>query len=140
MPVGVAKIDAFAAARPFGAPLDFDAARGEPRLPLGKLIRADRKRDMERAMAIVGRDGTARHAHGLERETAPEDEQHTPSADIIGAEPRVTHKLLKPQHIAVEARCAFEVVHIERRLEHTIELGASYHMFSVARASSDIRV
>src|SRR5262249_58612552 len=105
-----------------------------------KVLAADGKRDMQRAVAIVGRDGTARHTHGLEREAAPEDEQHALAADIIGAEPRVAGERLEPEHVAIEARRALEIVHIERRLEHAIELGRRYHMFSVARASSDIRV
>src|SRR5215467_10751406 len=124
MSVRIAEIDAFSAARPSGASLDFDAMRGEPRLPLRKLLAADRKRDMQRAMAVMGRDGTARHAHGLERETAPEDKEHAPSADIIGAEPRDAGERLEPQHIAVEARRPLEVVDVQRRLEHTVELGA----------------
>src|SRR5437867_2856126 len=106
MPVGIAEIDAFAAARPFGAPFDFDAMRGEPRLPVRKLLAADRKRDMQRSVAVVGRDGTTRHAHSLEREAAPEDEQHTLAADVVRTKPRVAHKLLQPQHIAEEARRA----------------------------------
>src|SRR5262245_6191877 len=138
MPVGIAEIDAFAATRPFGTPFDLDAICREPRLPVGKLLAADRKRDMQRAVAVMRRDGTARHAHGLKRETAPEDEQHALAADVIGAEPRVAGQRLEPEHLAVEACRALEVIHIERRLEHAVELG--YHMFSVARASSDIRV
>src|SRR5262252_9044917 len=106
MPVGIAEIHAFAAARPFGTPLDFDAMRGEPRLPLGKLLPADRERDMQRAVTVVGRDGTAWHVHGLERETAPENEQHAASTDIVGAEPRVAGERLEPQHITIEARRA----------------------------------
>src|SRR4051812_39833357 len=100
---------------------------------------------MQRAVTIVGRDGTARHAHGLERETAPEDEQHAAPADIIGMEPLVAGERLEPQHLTVEARRALEIIHIERRLKHAVELGHDllqhdYHMLSVARASSDILV
>src|SRR5262249_55252236 len=134
------EIDAFATARPFRAPLDCDAVRCQPRLPLGQLVAADRKRDMQRAMTIMGRDGTARHMYGFERETAPEDEQHAASADIIGAEPLITGERLEPQHLAVEARRALEVVNIQRCLEHAVELRHGYHMLSVARASSDILV
>src|SRR5262245_56545119 len=113
---------------------------GEPRLPLRKLLAPDRKRDMQRAVTVMRRDGTARHVHGLKREAALEHKQHALAADVVGAEPCVARELLQSQHIAVEARRALEIVHIERRLEHAVELGASYHMFSVARASSDIRV
>src|SRR5215467_1410789 len=140
MPVGIAEIDAFATTRPFGAPFNGNAMRGEPRFPVRKLRAADGKRDMQRAVAVVGRDGTARHTHGLECETAPEEQEHAPSADVIGAESRVAGERLEPEHIAIKARRALEVVHIERGLKHAIELGHGYHMFSVARASSDIRV
>src|SRR5262245_66459265 len=123
MPVGIAEIDAFAATRPFRAPLNFDAMRGKTRLPIRKLLTADRKRDMQRAVAIMRRDGTARHAHGFKRKATPEHEQHALAAHIIGAEPRVARELLQAEHIAVEARSALEVVHIERGLEHAVELG-----------------
>src|SRR5882757_1176255 len=118
MPVRIAEIDALAAARPLRAPLDRNAMRGEPRLPFRQLVATDRERNMQRAVTIVGRDGTARHAHGLERETAPEDEQHAAPADIISVEPLVAGERLEPQHLAVEARRALEIIHIERRLKH----------------------
>src|SRR5262245_11032477 len=140
MPVGVAKIDAFAAARPFRAPLDRDAMRGKARLPFGKLVAADRKGDVQRAVTIVGRDGTARHAHGFKRETATKDEQYAAPADIISVEPLIAGERVEPQNLTVEARRALKIIHIERRLEHAFELRHGYHMLSVARASSDIRV
>src|SRR5215470_1423995 len=122
MPVGIAEIDAYAAALPLGAPLDVDAVGSEPRLPPCKLLAADRERDMQRAVTVVGRDGTARHVHGVEREAAPEDEQHALAADVIGAEPGVTDKLLQSQYVAVEARRALEVVDVQGSLEHAVKL------------------
>src|SRR5262245_18281539 len=128
MPVLIAEIDAFAAARALGTPLTRDILRGEPCLPVAKLLAGDRKRDMQRSVTIMRRDGTARHAHGLERKAAPEDQEHAASADVISPKARVAHQLLQPQHIAVEARRALEVVYIERRLKHAIKLGHRYHM------------
>ena len=61
-------------------------------------------------------------------------------ADIVGVEPLVAGERLEPQHLAVEARRALEIIHVERRLEHAVELRHGYHMLSVARASSDILV
>src|SRR5262245_26961188 len=51
--VGVAKVKADPAARPFGATLDRDAKIGEAALPLRKLVGRDRERDVMRPAAVM---------------------------------------------------------------------------------------
>src|SRR5262249_30300017 len=123
MTVGIAEIDALAAAAPSGPTLDRDATFAEPLRPVGKLVGADRKRNMQRAVAVVRRDGSARHAPGFEREAAPEEEQHALAADVIGAEARVTCEHREPEHDLVEPRRAIEIVDVEARLQHPVEPG-----------------
>src|SRR5688572_22589257 len=60
VPVGIAEIDAAAAARPVGRAFDRNAALCKMPLPFGKLRLADRKRHMQRARAIVSRNSAAR--------------------------------------------------------------------------------
>src|SRR5438874_12510104 len=63
MPVGIAEINAVAAARPVGAALDRDLARSEPCLPVRELAAAHTERHVQGAAAVVRRNGAARH-HG----------------------------------------------------------------------------
>src|SRR5262244_3481773 len=158
MTVGIAEIDALAATAPSGAALDRDTVFGEPLLPVGKLVGADRKRNVQGPVTIVRRNGSAGHAHGFEREAAPEDEQHALAADVVSAEARVARERGELEHVLVETRRAIEIVDVERGLEHAVEPGHEgsmscretgpgvcghrprHHMLSVARASSDIRV
>src|SRR5262249_51175250 len=83
--VGIAEIDAAAAALPVGPPFDRDIMRAQALLPLRQLVGGNRKRDVQRAAAVVRRNGAARHVHGLARRSAAEQQEHAAAADRIGA-------------------------------------------------------
>ena len=85
MPVGIAEIDAVAAARPIGAAFDGDALLAQSLLPLRQLIRSNGKGLVQRPMAVVRGYRAARHAHGFERGAAAKQQQNAPAADVIGA-------------------------------------------------------
>src|SRR5262249_13694013 len=89
MPIRVAEVDAHAAAGPLGAAFDRNPMLAEPLFPVRQSLSLDGKRDVQRTVAIVRRDGTARHAHSFERRSAPKQQQHVLAADIIGAKARV---------------------------------------------------
>src|SRR5262249_35524351 len=67
MPVGIAEIDAVAAARPIGAAFDGDALLAQSPLPLRQLIHGNGKGHVQRSLAVVRGVGAARHAYRFER-------------------------------------------------------------------------
>src|SRR5262249_37403989 len=85
MAVGIAEIDAFAAARPFGAAFDGDVLGLEPLLPGRELVGRYRKGDVDRAMPVMRRDGAAGELHGFERTAAQEKKKDAARADVVGA-------------------------------------------------------
>src|SRR5262245_36548585 len=112
MSVRVAEINALATAAPRGAALDRNLVESETLLPLRQVVLGDSEGDVQRAGAVVRRDGAARHVHGFERSTAPEEKQHVASADRERGEPAVPIDRLECEHVAVEAHGAVEVVDI----------------------------
>ena len=141
VPVGIAEIDAVAAARPVGAAFDRDAVLGEPLFPGRQFVGGDRQRHVQRSVPVMRRDGAARHAHGLQREAALEQQQHAVAADVVGAKPLIAGERLELEHLLVEARRPVEVVDVERRSRARGRASAPpYHMLSATRASSDMRL
>src|SRR6185437_17162535 len=126
MAVGIAEIDALAAARPFGAAFDGDAGISQLRFPFGKRVRGDRERDVHRAAAVVWWNGAAGQLHGLQRMAAEEQQQHAARADVIGAQPGVAIDAVEPEHLLVERTGALEGVDVEHGFEHADEVGHGY--------------
>src|SRR5215471_19047346 len=140
VPVRITEVDAVPAARPTGAAFDSHPFLGEPLLPLRQCVGGNGKGHVQRSMAVVRRDRAARHAHGFERRAAVKQQQHTLTADIIGAKARVAGQRIKPQHLLVETRRTVEVIDVETGLDHALEPQLFHHILSTARASSDMRL
>src|SRR5712692_1838472 len=139
--VGIAEIDAVATARPVGAAFDGDATLAEPAFPRRQLVGGDRKRQVQRSVAIVRRDRAAGQVHGLERGAAAKQQQHALAADIVGAKARIAGQGRELEHPLVETSRPLEVIDVEAGLEHTAELRhVSHHILRTERASSDIRL
>src|SRR5262245_43003447 len=102
MPVRISEIDAYAAARPFGPALDGNAMAGKALLPLREFVGADRKGEMKRSLAVVGRDRAARHAHGFARSAAEKHEQHALAADVVAAKSGIAPEQRQGQNVFVE--------------------------------------
>ena len=78
---------------------------------------------MHRAVAVVRRDGAARHRDRLQRLATPEQEQDAVAADVIGIEPLVGVDAREPEHLLIERAGAGEIVHIKHGLEHSLQAG-----------------
>src|SRR5262249_57550120 len=103
MAVGIAKVEASAAGRPVGAPLDRNALRGNLRLPGGKFVRRDRERHMQRSTPVMRRNGSARQVDGLQGLAAAKQQQHALAAHVIGAEAAVAAHPPAPEHPLLES-------------------------------------
>src|SRR6516165_1921810 len=108
MSVGVAEIDALAAARPFRAPFDGDALVLEPLLPGRERIGRNRKGDVDGAVPVMRRNGAAGKLYGFDRAAAQEKKQHATRADVVGAQPPVTVDAVEAEHLLVERTRALE--------------------------------
>src|SRR4249919_1990865 len=130
MPVGIAEINALAAARPSGPAFDGDAFGLEPLLPGRELVGRNRKGDVHRAVPVMRRDGAAGKAHGFERAPAQEEKQHAARADVVGAKPLIAVDAVEPQHLLVERAGALELFDIERGFKNAEQVGHVTYSFA----------
>ncbi len=108
----------------------------EPPFPVRKLVGRNGKGHMNRAAAIVRRNGAAGQDHRLQRRAALKQKKHAATADIEGNKSRIAGQPRKPEHILVEGAGAREVIDIERSLDHTGQFrqrNASPHIEDEAR-------
>src|ERR1700680_382054 len=136
MPVGIAAIGAVPAARPIVAALDGDVLRTQPRFPGRELLACDPEGDVQGPAAVVRRNSPAWHPCRFERGSAPEQQQDVAPADRECTQALVGKQRAQPQYIGVEPGRALDVVHVERGLEHTIELGHGHLRSNGSRARS----
>ena len=95
----------------------------QPLFPLRQLVGRDGKRDVQRSVAVVRRNGAAGHVHGFERGAAAKQQQHAFAADVVGAKARIAGQRGELQHLLVEAGRTVEIVDVEAGLDHAVELG-----------------
>src|SRR5271169_5432698 len=130
MPVGIAEVDALAAARPSGPAFDGDALGLEPLLPGRELVGRNRKGDVDRAVPVMRRDGAAGKAHGFERTPAQEEKQHAARADVVGAQPLIAVDAVEAKHLLVEWTGALELFDIERGFKNAEQVGHVTYSFA----------
>ena len=92
------------------------------RFPCGKLVGANRERDVHRSAAIMRRDRAAGHVHGLERLAAQEQQQQAAAADVVGAEPLIAIDAVEPEHLFVERAGALKTVDVEHGFQNAVQV------------------
>jgi hypothetical protein len=85
MIVGIAEINADAAAWPLRAAFDCDVRLRKLCLPAREVVGGDRKRNVHRTVAVVRRDRAAGQFHSLQRMTPQEKQQDASRSDVVGA-------------------------------------------------------
>src|SRR5215472_12281499 len=118
MSVGIAEINAVAAARPMRAALDRDAGLLEAIFPNVPLVVGNRKGHVNRPVPVMRRNGAAGKMHGLQRMATQEQQQHAAMTDIVSAQPRIAINAVKPEHLFVERTGAFECLDVKHRFEN----------------------
>jgi len=140
VPVGVAEVDARAAARRVNPPLDLHPHVAEPRLPGPQGACGHGERHVQPPVTIVRGDDPTRHRVGLVGRALEEEEQHLPARDVECPHPLVREQRLGVEQPRVEGRRALQVGDVERGLEDTGECGsrlaASRHAGTSVRARS----
>ncbi len=121
--VGIAEINALAAARPFGAAFDGDVRLCQPLFPSRQLIGGDREGDVHRPMTVMRRNGAAGQMHGFERAAAQKQQQHAAAADVVGAQPLIAVNAVEPEQLFVERTGALEFLDIERGFKNAEQVG-----------------
>src|ERR1700686_5389097 len=112
MPVRIAEIDTVPAARPLCSAFDLDAGFAQPCFPSRQLSGGNGKSHVGRPLAGVGRDGAARPLDGVQRLPAPEQQQNSVAADVVGMQPLIRVEAGEPENLLVEWTGALEVVDV----------------------------
>src|SRR5437588_10669064 len=117
MSVRVAEIQAHTTARPVHTALQRNAGSSQMRLPCCKFPARDGKADVQRAAAVVWRNGTAGGWTGLGRAAFAEQQEDLPAGDAQAAHALIAQEELKAQDALEELLRAVEIRDVKRGLQ-----------------------
>src|SRR5579872_1763224 len=89
--------------------------------PRAKLVRGYRKGEMQRAMTVVGTERAKRQLRDAIRRPPLEERQNTLVGHAVGAQAVITKHFCEGEYAFIKARCAIEVVDVNRSFEHAGE-------------------